>query len=166
MVVVVADTGPLNYLVLIGCIEVMPSLFGTVFVPSAVLGELRQPGAPQSVRAWAAPPPPWLVERPVTPVPPASDDLGPGETEAIHLARELAADLMVMDDRLGTVAAKAQGLAVIGTLGLLGRAARRDLVDLPVAIARLRATNFRARPQMFEDLLSEHRAGVPPRGRP
>jgi predicted nucleic acid-binding protein len=37
MRVVVADTGPLNYLVLIGESDILPKLFEAVFVPEAAL---------------------------------------------------------------------------------------------------------------------------------
>jgi predicted nucleic acid-binding protein len=41
MRLVVADTGPLNYLVLVDAIELLPKLFEKVFTPTAVLAELR-----------------------------------------------------------------------------------------------------------------------------
>ena len=43
MGIVVADTGPLRYLVLIGHVEVLPRLFGAVSIPATVADELRQP---------------------------------------------------------------------------------------------------------------------------
>ena len=38
---VVSDTSPLNYLVLVGSLELLKALFGTVAVPAAVLSELQ-----------------------------------------------------------------------------------------------------------------------------
>ncbi len=60
MRLVVADTGPLNYLVLIGASDLPPRLFETVLVPQAVCDELRHPAAPAAVRAWAAEPPAYI----------------------------------------------------------------------------------------------------------
>jgi predicted nucleic acid-binding protein len=60
MRLVVADTGPINYLVLIDAIELLPKLFEKVFTPLAVQSELLNPDAPSIVRAWATLPPPWL----------------------------------------------------------------------------------------------------------
>jgi predicted nucleic acid-binding protein len=54
MQLVVADTGPLNYLVLIGAIELLPKLFEKVFTPEAVTAELLNQDALAIVRAWAA----------------------------------------------------------------------------------------------------------------
>jgi predicted nucleic acid-binding protein len=43
---VVADTSPLNYLILIGEIELLPKLYESVAIPAEVLMELQSPGAP------------------------------------------------------------------------------------------------------------------------
>ncbi len=40
MQVVIADTGPVNYLILIGHIDILPAMFEQVLLPSAVRGEL------------------------------------------------------------------------------------------------------------------------------
>jgi predicted nucleic acid-binding protein len=88
--IVIADTGPINYLVLIGYIEVLPALFERVILPSAVKDELSNPDTPAMVRSWIAAPPQWL-EIHHTSRADASDiaGLGAGETEAITLAVEL-----------------------------------------------------------------------------
>jgi predicted nucleic acid-binding protein len=66
MRLVVADTGPLNYLVLIEAIELLPKLFAKVFAPEAVKAELLDQDAPAVVRTWAAQPPGWLDVRTVS----------------------------------------------------------------------------------------------------
>jgi len=60
------------------------------------------------------------------------------------------------DDRAGVAAARAQGLSVIGTLGVLVRAARRGMVELEATFTRLRGTNFRYSPELLETLLARH----------
>lgn len=159
MRVVVADTGPLNYLVLIEHVSVLPALFDTVFVPQAVRSELDHTETPAPVRAWIAAPPPWLEIRPSS-VGPGADlrALDVGERDAILLARTLDAELILMDDRAGVAVARGKGLAVTGTLGLLDLAARRGLIDLEAAFARLRTTSFRCRPDLFDTILAAHRA--------
>jgi predicted nucleic acid-binding protein len=64
MLVVVADTGPLNYLVQIDAIELLPTLFGNIIVPAAVRDELVHRLAPVAVRGWAELHPPWLEVKP------------------------------------------------------------------------------------------------------
>ena len=63
MRVVVADAGPLNYLVLTGDIGLLPKLFATVLVPTAVRDELTDRDTPEAVRAWMSKPPVWLEIR-------------------------------------------------------------------------------------------------------
>jgi len=60
MRLVIADTGPISYLVLIGNIGLLPILFENVILPSAVEAELTDPDAPLAVRNWIAHPPAWL----------------------------------------------------------------------------------------------------------
>jgi predicted nucleic acid-binding protein len=112
MRLVVADTGPLNYLVLIGESDILPKLFESVFVPEAVRAELRHREAPPTVRAWAERPPAWLDVRSVPAV--ADDDpalraLDDGERAALALARALRADLILMDDRAAVAVALSKG---------------------------------------------------------
>ena len=61
MIVVVADTSPLNYLIRINCDHVLPVLYERVYVPAAVVEELGHPRAVAAVRAWLARTPSWLV---------------------------------------------------------------------------------------------------------
>ncbi len=64
---VIADTGPVNYLLLIGHIDILPTLFGTVILPSAVRDEFADVGTPRPVHDWIADPPSWIdVHPPVT----------------------------------------------------------------------------------------------------
>ncbi len=162
MSVVVADTGPLHYLVLIEAIDLLPRLFGTVFVPEIVCAELDHDETPAIVRRWITNPPPWLVIRAApagavykTPNGVALDD---GESEALALASALRAGLILMDDRIGVEAARAEGFKVMGTLGVLDLAARRDMMDLADAIVRLRATNFRCQQAIIDDVLARYEA--------
>ena len=81
--------------------------------------------------------------------------LGAGEAEAIILAAELDADLLLMDDRRGVAAALRRGLIVTGTMGLLARAAQRGILDLADAFDKLKRTNFRYRQEVMDALLKE-----------
>ena len=58
--IVVSDTTPLNYLVLIRAVDVLPRLFDAVYVPVRCFGRLAA-AAPQAVRDWARQPPGWLT---------------------------------------------------------------------------------------------------------
>ena len=143
--VVVADTTPLNYLILINAIEVLSQLYGRVLVPMAVVEELKNPEASATVRAGVAKPPGWLEVRPGGAGDPAlaKANLGAGEREAISLALAVRADVVLIDDRAGRREAARRHLHVTGTLGVLDDAAERGLIDFQAAAERLRQTSFR-----------------------
>lgn len=70
--------------------------------------------------------------------------LDPGEAAALSLARELGADLILIDEKKGRLHAKATGFVVAGTLNILALAAQRGLLDYDAAVSELRtSTNFR-----------------------
>ncbi len=147
--VVVADTTPLNYLVLIGQTDVLHRLFGEVMIPEAVLTELRHPKAPAAVTAWLQNLPHWLRVVKVAQV----DDtiqLGQGETEAISLAMEKQVSIVLMDERRGRAAAEARGLLPIGTLNILDLADERGLLDGVTSLNDLKQTTFRADEELLD----------------
>jgi predicted nucleic acid-binding protein len=154
--VVISDTSPVRYLVLIGQVELLPALYTEVLIPQAVADELRQPATPELVRGWIAHRPSWLRVVPPTagPAPASPVDLDRGEHDAIVLALQLKADLVLMDEREGVEEARRLGLIVTGTVGILDLAAERGLIDLVPAIARLRETNFRINPSLLDRLLA------------
>ncbi|HKD84697.1 MAG TPA: DUF3368 domain-containing protein [Terriglobales bacterium] len=89
---------------------------------------------------------------------PALRILGPSEREAIQLAQEQHADLLLIDERRGRAEALRRGLATTGTLGVLLAAAERGLVDAVSAYNRLmRETNFRATPALQTSFLQQIR---------
>src|SRR5881392_3605642 len=69
MQAIVADTTPLNYLLLIQATDILPELYRTVLIPPAVKAELAHANTPAVVRAWISQPPAWLevvsLKRPV-----------------------------------------------------------------------------------------------------
>ena len=147
----------MHYLVLIEAIEHLPRLFGKVLVPEIVRIELDRPRTPGPVRTWLRTNPAWLEQRPTPPgAALLSPKFGEGEQAAIALAHAVGATLILMDDRVGTATARAQGLEATGALGVLELAAARDLIDLPAALTRQKATNFRYRPELLEILLARH----------
>jgi predicted nucleic acid-binding protein len=158
---VVSDTGPLHYLVLIEQIDIIPRLFTSIHIPPVVRAELDDPKTPLAVRQWLAIEPPWLIVQPVSPnTDPRLQSLDDGERDAITLATEIRAELLLMDDRAGVSVARARGFATTGTLGLLVMAAQRGLVDLPTAIGRLKSTNFRYQQEMLDRVIAGYRNNV------
>jgi predicted nucleic acid-binding protein len=153
--IVVADTSPINYLVLLGHIEILPKIYGEVLIPQAVLDELQDSEAPAEVRAWVSDPPAWLgISMIVYQPDPLLNLLDRGERDAILLAESIKADRLIIDDLDGRREAAIRNLPVIGTLGILAEAARRNFLDLPQALAALQTTNFHAAPTLIRLLLA------------
>lgn len=155
MQLVIADTGPINYLILIERVGILPLLFEKVILPSVVRDELT--AAPPLVRQWIADPPAWVEVRQTAHVhrDATLENLDAGERDAIALAVDLHADLLLMDDREGVIAARSKGLTVAGTLGVLGLAAHHGLIDLAESFDRLKRTNFRYQQEIMDRLLDE-----------
>ncbi len=153
--IVVADTSPINYLVLLGHIEILPKIYGEVLIPQAVYEELQDSDAPTEVRAWLSAPPAWLRISNINYQPdPRLDLLDRREQDAILLAESVKADRLIIDDLDGRREAATRKLPVIGTLGVLAEAARRNLLDLSQALAALQATTFHAAPELIRVLLA------------
>ena len=82
--IVVADTTPLNYLILIGEIELLSGLYESILIPREVHQELQHIKSPPPVSAWAACLPAWCEVRDVITVPDAAlCELDAGERDAI-----------------------------------------------------------------------------------
>ena len=128
--IVVADSSPLIALARIGRLELLRSVLGSVLLPAAVWTELVQMGIgrPGAAAVMTAD---WIGRREIVDVGLATllrRDLGAGESEAIVLAREVGADLLLMDERMGRAAATRLGLRVTGLVGVLIEARARGLL--------------------------------------
>ena len=142
--IVVADSGPLHYLILLGHVDLLQRFYGEVLVPEPVAGELTTASAPDTVREWMTNPPAWVAVRPVTAdvISRVTDDLDLGERAAIALAETVRADLLLIDEAAGRAEARRRHLRVTGTLGVLRAGAERGVVYVPDLIERLRSTTF------------------------
>jgi predicted nucleic acid-binding protein len=102
--------------------------------------------------------PPWLT---LASAPPVEDadlrGVDAGERAVIALAMSMRPDFVLIDDRAGVAVARARGLEVTGTLGLLDRAAQAGMLDLGAALTALKSTNFHAQQRLFDILLARDR---------
>jgi uncharacterized protein len=120
--IVVSDTSPLTALLTVGEADLLLKLFDEVIVPEAVRNELLR-GHPTI--------PVWLRVQAVknhAEVARFAQTLDNGEAEAIELAKELRADRLLMDERKGRRVASQEGIQVIGLLGVVILAKRRQLI--------------------------------------
>lgn len=155
--IVVSDTSPINYLLLIDEIDLLPCLFQQIIIPDEVRKEMLDPLAPLTLQQWITNPPSWLTVQSVSRVDTTLNVLDLGEQAAITLAQTLSADLLIIDESLGRRVASDRGIPVIGTLGILDDAASQGLIELVDAIARLQQTNFRVSRRIIQKLLEDGR---------
>ncbi len=128
--IVVADSSPLIAMGRIGRLDILHTFFGQLLLPDAVWQEVveaerEKPGSSDIAAAS------WIERRTVKDsawVNLLKHDLGAGEAEAIVLAREIGAGLVLMDERLGRSAARSLGLNVVGLIGVLIEARNRGLI--------------------------------------
>jgi predicted nucleic acid-binding protein len=141
---VVADTAPLNYLILIGQIELLSSLYDKIVIPHAVFVELQHSRTPALVRAWVLDLPNWCaVRQPVSTPDAMLNQLDAGERDAIQLALELGIDTLLMDEIKGRREAQKRSLKVVGTLTILETAAQLGWIDFRINLDRLENAGFR-----------------------
>lgn len=136
--IAISDTSPICHLPLIKKIDLLPIYFQKIIIPPQVLAELIHPHAPESVRSFCKYLPSWLEMRSpqhIIKLP----RLGLGEEAAINLAKELKADLLLIDDKFGrdTAMKSPFSLNIIGTLGLLEKAASENRIQLCEVINQL-----------------------------
>lgn len=145
---VVCNASPLIALQQIGHLQLLEQFFGTVLIPPAVAREV----APTVAL------PAWIEQQvPAQPVGPRilGASLGPGESETISLALETKAKMVVLDDRPARRLTQALHLPVIGTLGILLAAKRRQLlVAVRPCLDALLLHDFRIAPSLYENVLS------------
>lgn len=154
--IVVCNTSPICYLILINQINLLPQLFGEIIIPIAVQNELVSEGG--LVQSYLFNQPDWLKIQLIE-TKPDTWELGKldlGETEAILLAENLQADLIILDDLKARRVATNRGLKVTGLLAILFDAGMADLADFPRVVEELKQTSFRASDHLIERFLNRY----------
>lgn len=155
--IVVSNATPLIALAWLEQLDLLPTMFGTVHIPEAVSLEIQH--NPDAVGASEFTAVKWLNVIPVQDklaVNLLLDQLDFGESEAIVLAHELQAELLLMDERRGRRRAIQGGLNVVGTLRILIQARRQNRTGpLRPLLDRLLQLPFYMSEQLYRDVLSQ-----------
>lgn len=144
--IVVADSSCLIALSKIRQLHLLQSLFGQILIPSAVYHEIvvcgaGRPGAAEVAEAgWIE----TVAIKDYLALRALKLTLGAGESEAIVLASELAANFIILDDWRARRVALELDLPVVGTVAVLDKAVEKGLLyDLPTSLEELRRAGFR-----------------------
>ena len=162
---VVADSSPLVVLTKLGCFDLLNRLFPRLYISVEVQYEVVVAGAglPGSSEVSKAE---WIeVKALQNPAGLHSAQrkygLGPGEMSSILLAKELGANPVLLDDYRARKVAKAEGLGVLGSIGLLETFYRRRyLTDLRSVFQELLTHNVYIDKRLLDRRLRA--LGLPP----
>ena len=157
---VVVDSSALITLARIGRLELPHQIAGDVHIPAAVFVEVVQRGGGRAGTVEVAGAT-WIHRRDardVTSVGRLGTRVGRGEAEAIVLAKELGADILVIDDAVARRVAEAEGQRVVGLTGLLIHGKEQGVVaEIKPVLDSMRAAGFFLDDSRYESLL--RRAG-------
>ena len=127
---VVCNASPLIVLAAVGQFDLLHAMYGEIIIPEAVFHEVVVSGAGEA-GAREVGTASWIKRHTVRNaalVKALGLELDAGEAEAIALAVEQSAELILLDERLGRLAAARLGLTMVGTLGVLIAAKDRGLL--------------------------------------
>lgn len=128
---VIADTSCIQYLYQINLLDLLPTLYGQILIPTAVDNELAQGRAlgislpDTSTLAWLA-----IAQVPAAQLIPTIPNLGIGEREVISLSQSTPNSLAILDDGLARAYAKQLNISFTGTLGILLKAKQAGHISI------------------------------------
>jgi len=143
--IVISDTTAISSLFIINKLELLKVLFHKVIIPNAVYEELlvlEQYDIDISVIKNAG----WIevkASKNFSLIEELSQELDIGESEAIALAAEIEADLLIIDEKRGRLKAKELGIPTVGLIGIISQLKMKGHIRLVKPILdELRNTGF------------------------
>lgn len=152
---VVSNSTPLIALTKINRLNILQEIFGSIIIPEAVYIEVAEDKKSRAGSDEIASSD-WIVTEKVTnrlAIDFLSINIDLGEAEAITLASEIKADLLLLDDRAGRKVAKSVGIPVTGTVGLLLRFYKGKPDEFKLALDKLIANGFRLSAREYNRVL-------------
>ena len=129
--IIVSDTSPVSNLILIERLDILQKLFSEIIIPTAVDAEiqaLKQFGKDLNeyeTSEWIKVLSPGNLQK----VQSLQTKLDEGEAQAIALALEINCHLLLMDERIGTIVARQEGLQTVGLVGVLIQAKKVRIIE-------------------------------------
>lgn len=158
--IVVSDTSPITNLAAISQLDLLKELYTRIIIPVAVYDEMVNIGKPVpgaievQTLSWIQTQAVVDRQRVIT-IQESEENIDLGEAEAIALALDLKADLLLMDERRGRLVATSYGLQVTGLLGVLVQAKQNNLIKIvkPVVDQLIEQADFRVSSQLYSAIL-------------
>lgn len=158
--IVVSDTSPITNLAAISQLDLLQELYTGIIIPVAVYDEMVNVGKPVpgaievETLSWIQTQAVADRQRVIT-IQESEENIDLGEAEAIALALDLKADLLLMDERRGRLVATTYGLQVTGLLGVLVQAKQNNLIKIvkPLVDQLIEQADFRVSSQLYSAIL-------------
>ena len=152
--IIVSDTTAISSLYKIGQLHLLHSIFGAVIIPEQVFKELHFFEQTEIGFKWETSFP-WIKTQAVGDnelLKSLSKNLDEGEAAAIALTIELHADLILIDEKQGRKIALENGLNIIGLMGVIELAKRKNLITAvkPLLDDLTSKANFRVSKELYE----------------
>ncbi|MEA2075072.1 MAG: DUF3368 domain-containing protein [Euryarchaeota archaeon] len=153
---IISNSSPLIALAKIGHFKLLSDLFKEIYISKAVHREVvvhgkEKPGEKEVTQGIKSG---WIKILEVREREPYAFLLGEGEGETIALAKERRARLIIMDDRKGYILAKALGITVIGTLGVILLAYKSGMISsMKSELDNLRENGFWFSDRLYKELI-------------
>jgi predicted nucleic acid-binding protein len=156
--IIISDASPVIALAVCDKLNLLDKLFDRVCVPQAVFNELIVPNKPkvETITEWAKA---RIVRvKNTATVAAFSLNLDPGESEALSLYWETAADYLLIDEKKGRIIAARNGIKTVGTIGILLSAKQKGfLAGVKPSLDVLVNSGFRMSDILYRQILE--RAG-------
>lgn len=158
--IIISDTSPITNLAGINQLNLLHRLYGSVIIPLAVYNEMVGIGkvVPGTVEVQTLS---WIKTQAVSDkqqvviLQESQETIDLGEAEAIVLALEMNAHLLLMDERRGRAVAQELGLTIVGLLGILVQAKKSNLIPAvkPLMDQLIETMDFRISSQLYQAIL-------------
>ncbi|MER3433540.1 MAG: DUF3368 domain-containing protein [Leptolyngbya sp. ERB_1_1] len=155
---VISNTSPISNLAAIGKLSLLQHVYGSITIPQAVADEIAKV-ATIYFQAASVPSQSWITIQAVKDLPTVqrlqSEKLDAGESEAIALAIEVGAELLLIDEQLGRKIAVKEGLEITGLVGVLLEAKSKGFLSniKPIVDDLMTQARFRISSQLYAEIL-------------
>jgi hypothetical protein len=156
--IVISDTSCIGYLIIIDQLLLLKENFSEIIIPQIVHKEILQLSPKYDLNKYLHAG--WIISRPIKNKKLYEEFLSrvdEGESEAIVLAKEIQADLLLIDERKGTSLARSLNIKTIGLLGVLLLSKEKKIIPFvkPILDQLIAKTTFRIDKFLYEHVLKQ-----------
>jgi hypothetical protein len=155
---VISDTSCIGYLIIIDKLQLLKNNFSEIIVPDIVNKKILQLSSRYNLAKYLNAE--WIKSLSIsntTLYRELLNQVDERESEAIELSKEINADLLLVDERKGTLLARSLGIKTIGLLGVLLLSKEKKIINLakPILDELITNTTFRIDKNLYTNVLKQ-----------